>query len=97
MIDKPQNYKTFILTDAGEQELVGLSTPPEIEEDKIKELLIFDNDISTSFSIKINGKKYGNIFEKHLYFQNHKKKRIRKKYSIEKLLRIDKFKKKVNI
>ena len=92
-----KTYKTFILTDEGEKELVGLSTPPEIEEDKIKELLIFDNDISTSFSIKINGKKYGNIFEKHLYFQNHKKKRIRKKYSIEKLLRIDKFKKKVNI
>jgi hypothetical protein len=84
-------YKTFILTDEGEKELVGLSTPPEIEEDKmkeLKELFVFDNNISTSFSIKINGKKYGNIFEKHLYFKNHKKKRIRKKYSIEKLLNI---------
>ena len=91
-----KNYKTFILTDEGEKELVGLSAPPEIKEDKIKELFIFDNGISTSFSIKINGKKYGNIFEKHLYFQNHKKKRIRKKYSIEKLLEIDKFRKKVN-
>lgn len=91
-----RTYKTFILTDKGEKELVGLSTPPEIEEDQINELFIFDNGISTSFSIKINGKKYGNIFEKHLYFQNHKKKRIRKKYSIKKLLKIDKFRKKIN-
>lgn len=43
---------------------------------------IKDIDINKNieFSCNIHKKRHGNIFEKCLYYQNHKKKRIRKKY-----------------
>ena len=48
----------------------------------------FGNDInkSSTFSFKIHKKRKGTVLERWLYYHNHKKKRIRKKYRIDKLL-----------
>ena len=39
-----------------------------------------------TFTCNIHKKRKGTIFEKHLYYINHKKKRIRKKYDLITLL-----------
>ena len=48
----------------------------------------FGNDInkSSTFSFKIHKKRKGTVLERWLYYHNHKKKRIRKKYRLDKLL-----------
>ena len=46
-----------------------------------------------SIEVKIHAKKNGSLLEKSLYYQKSKKRRIRKKWSLEKILKIGGLKK----
>lgn len=58
----------------------------ETTNDNCYEFIKDTNKIDFSINLKLHKKRNGTVLERWLYYHNHKKKRIRKKYRIDKLL-----------
>ena len=72
-------------------EIKNIKIEPATEE--VPEWAKIDITKPASIEVKIHAKKNGSLLEKSLYYQKSKKRRIRKKWSLEKILKIGGLKK----
>ena len=72
-------------------EIKNIKFEPATEE--VPEWAKIDITKPASIEVQIHAKKNGSLLEKSLYYQKSKKRRIRKKWSIEKILKIGGLKK----